>query len=78
MFSHYFENAFLIIFSNKGCKTTLKSEIYHTFDVLYFNKMQPITVPTPKGSFQLSFIYWIKWRAQMTQLQANIKEKINP
>lgn len=58
MFSHYFENAFLSIFSNKGCKITLKSEIHHAFDVLCFDKMQPTTLPTLKGSFQLNFIEW--------------------
>jgi len=57
MFSHYSENAFLSIFSNKGCKTTPKSESYHAFHVLYFSKTQPITLPIPKRSFQLSFIY---------------------
>lgn len=69
---------FLSIFSNKGYKPRLKSEIHHASDVLYFSRMQPVTLPAPKGSFQLSFIYWIKGGAQMTQLQANTKEKINP
>lgn len=56
--SRYFENTFLKIFSNKGCKTTLKSEMYHTFDVLCFDKMQPITLSTLKWRFQFSFIEW--------------------
>lgn len=47
--------------------------MYHAFDVLYFDKMQPITLPTLKGSFQVSFIYWMKGGAQMTQPQANTK-----
>lgn len=75
---HYFENTFLSLFSNKRCKPILRREIYHAFGGLYFEKMQPITLPTPKGYFQLSFSYWMKGGAQMTQLQANIKEKINP
>lgn len=78
MFPRYFKNTFLSVFSNKSYKPTLRREIHHAFGGLYFVKMQPITLPTPKGYFQLSFSYWMEGGAQMTQLQANIKENIDP
>lgn len=57
MFPRHFENTFLSVFSNKSCTPTLRREMHHAFGGLYFDKMQPITLPTPKGYFQLSFSY---------------------
>lgn len=59
----YFKKVFLSIFCNitpsKSCKTTLKPEIHHAFDVLQLDKT---TLPTLQAGF--SSALFIEWKEE--------------
>lgn len=76
MFSHYSENAFLSIFSNKGYKQ--HSDQKYTMPLMPHPLIKYNKLHFPPLKEVFNSLYWMKGGAHMTQLQANIKEKINP